>query len=133
MLCGSALQTHWEGASSCWDLRKLVAWPLKFNIEEPSIALNSCLHFVFVSERTLTSIIAYSVLTNNVLLCTIHLFGDTGNIITISGYCGEFFFLYLRFCQPGGMLCHALRHQCRQFFPPRPLLPCLPSLGHCRI
>ena len=105
VLCRSGSRTHWE--SSWRDFRELV-WPLKFNIEQPSIVLNPCLHLIFASERKLTSIIAYTVLTNNVLVSAVHLFGDTENTITICGHCGEFLFLCLRVCQPGSMFCHAL-------------------------
>ena len=59
VLCGSGLQVADR------DLREFIAWPFKFNIEQPSIVLNPCLHFVIVSERKFTSIIAYTVLTNN--------------------------------------------------------------------
>ena len=47
-------------ASSRRDLRKLIAWPLKFDIEQPSIMLNPCFHLVF-SCRKLTSIITYTI------------------------------------------------------------------------
>ena len=68
MLCESGMRTR------CWgDLRELVAWPLKFNIEQPSIVLNPCLHLLFVSERRLTSLIAYTVITNNILVYVVHL------------------------------------------------------------
>ena len=66
-MSGSGLRTHWEWASS-WNLRELIAWPLKFDIEQPSRVLNPCLHLAFISERKLTSIIAYAVLTNDVLV-----------------------------------------------------------------
>ena len=49
VLCGSGLQVADR------DLRELIAWPFKFNIEQLSIVLNPCLHLVFVSERKLTS------------------------------------------------------------------------------
>ena len=72
-----------RGASSWRDIRELIAWLFKFDIEQPSIVLQPCLHLVFVSELKLTSIFAYTVLTNNVLVCTVHLFGDMENTITI--------------------------------------------------
>ena len=80
----------------------------KFNIEQPSIVLNPCLHLPFVSERKFNSVIAYTVLTINVLVCVVYLFGNMENTITICRYCGEFLFLCLRLCQPDGMFCHAL-------------------------
>ena len=61
-----------------------------------------------VSVRKLTSIIAYTVLTNDVLVSAVHLFGDTLNTITIWGYYDEFLFLRLRVCQLDSMVCHAL-------------------------
>ena len=78
-LTGSGSRTHWEWASSWKDLRELVAWTLKFDIEQPSIVLNPlvCLHLVSVCEPKFTSIIAYTILTDNVLVCAVHLFGDT--------------------------------------------------------
>ena len=71
---------HAGRVSSSWELRELVAWLLKFNIEQPSIVLNPCLHVVFFSERKLTSIIAYTVLTNNVLICGVPLFCNTETV-----------------------------------------------------
>ena len=64
-----------------------------YTIEQPSMVFNPCLHLVFVGEHKLTSIIAYTVLTNNVLVSVVQLFGNTENTITIWGYCGEFLFL----------------------------------------
>ena len=63
--CGHTVR----GASSWRDLGELIAWPLKFNIEQPSIVLNSCIHIAFISARKLTSIFAYTVLINNVWFC----------------------------------------------------------------
>ena len=117
VLCRAGSQTHWEGASSWKDLRELVAWPFKFDIEQFSIVLHPCLHLVFVTECKLTRIIAYIVLTNNVLVCAVHLFGDTENTITIWGYHGVFLFVCLRLCQPDGMLCHALGMNVGSFCP----------------
>ena len=48
-------------------VRELIAWPLKLDMEQPGILLNACFHLVFLSERKLTSIIAYPILTQNVL------------------------------------------------------------------
>ena len=97
---------HTEGGTSSWrDLRELIFWPHKLNIEQPSIVLNPCLHLVFVSECKLTNIIANTVVTNNVLFFAVHLFGDMENTTTIWGYCGESFFLHLRLCQPDGIFC----------------------------
>ena len=39
VLCGSGLQTHWEGGQQLGELRELVAWPLKFDIEQPGVGL----------------------------------------------------------------------------------------------
>ena len=70
--------------------------------------LNPWRHLVLASDHKHTSIIAYTFLTNDVLVCVAHLFGDAENIITIQRNCGEFLFLCPRLCQPGSMLCHAL-------------------------
>ena len=48
----------------------------------------SSLHGVFVSERKLTSMIAY-IITIGVLVFPVHLFGDTENTSTIWKYCCE--------------------------------------------
>ena len=45
---------------------------LAIQTEEPSIVLYPCLHLLFVSERN--SIVAYTILTNNVLFCAVYLF-----------------------------------------------------------
>ena len=83
-----------RGASSWRDPKELAAWPHKFNIEQSSIMLDRYLHLVFVSERKLASIIAYTIITSNVLVSAIHLVGDMENTITIWEYCGEFLFLH---------------------------------------
>ena len=56
----------------------------------------------------LPCVITYTVLTNNVLVCVIRLFGDMENTITIWRYCAKFLFLCLKLCQLYGMFCHAL-------------------------
>ena len=83
----------WRGASSWRDLRELVAWPLKFNIEQPSIVLNPCSHLVFVGECKLTSI-THSSHQQCPGLCG-PFFYQYRNAIIIWGYCGEFLFLCL--------------------------------------
>ena len=97
------------GGQQLGDLKELIAWPMatQINIEQPSIVLNPCIHLVFVSERKLTSIIAYTVLTSDVLVSEVHLFGYTENTITIWGYRGEFLILRPRLCQLD-MFCHTL-------------------------
>ena len=50
------------------DFGKLFALALKLDIEQPSIMLNPWFHPIFVSEHKLTSIIEYTVLTNDILL-----------------------------------------------------------------
>ena len=98
-------ECSWGWGSSRQVLRELIAWPLKLDIKQPSIMLNPCFHLVFIDERKLTSIIAYTILTNNVLVCAVYLFGDTENTITILGYCSEFLLLCFQLCQPDGKLC----------------------------
>ena len=100
VLCGSGSWAHWKWDSSWRDLRELIAWPHKFTIEQLSILLNPCLNIVFVRKRKLTSIIVYTVLTNDVPVSVVHLFGYTENTITIWLYCGEFLFLHLWLYQP---------------------------------
>ena len=68
---------------NCWEL-------INLDNEQPRVVLNPCLHLAFVSKRKLTSIIAYSVLTNDVLVCAAHSFGNMENAIAILRYCGEF-------------------------------------------
>ena len=72
-----------------------------------SMLLYPCFHLVIIREHKFTSIIAYTYLANNVLVCVVHLFGNTENT-TIWGYSGKFLFLCLRLCQPDDMLCHVL-------------------------
>ena len=72
------------------------------------MVFDPCFHLVFVSEHKFTSIIMCTVLTNDVLICAVHLFNDMDNTITIWKYCGKFLFLWLRLCQPDGMLCHTV-------------------------
>ena len=57
-LCGSDSWSHCEGTGNWRDLGELITRPLKFDIEQPSIALNPCLHLVFISELNPTSVIA---------------------------------------------------------------------------
>ena len=82
MLFESGSQTHWGGGGSI-NWMKLLAWPLKFDIEQPSIVLTPCHHPVFVSDCELTNIIAYTIFINNVLVCMVHLFGNMENTIAI--------------------------------------------------
>ena len=70
--------------------------------------LNTWLRFVYISERKLTSVIAYAILTKNVLDCVVDLFHNTKNSITIWRNCKELLFLCLRLCQPDGKFCHIL-------------------------
>ena len=51
----------------------------KLDIEEHSIAP---IDLVFVSEHKLTSLIAYMILTNDVMACAGHQFGDTVNALS---------------------------------------------------
>ena len=88
------------------------------------MVLNPCLHLVFVSERKLTSIIAYTVLTSDVLFSAVHLFGYMENTITTWGYYGEFLFLHLRLCRPDSMFCHGLGINVGSFWPPPSCLLC---------
>ena len=67
---------------------------------------NHQMHRVCGSEHKLTSIIVYTVLTSNVLVCAVHLFGNMENTITIWEYCGKYLFLCFRLCEPDGMFCH---------------------------
>ena len=69
------------------------------------------------SQYKLTSIIVYTVLTNNVLVCAVHLFGNMENTITIWEYCGKYFFLCFRLCKPDGMLYHMLGVNVGSFCP----------------
>ena len=78
---------------------------------------NRQVHRVCGSEHKLTSIIVYTVLTNNVLVCAVHLFGNMENTITIWEYCGEYHFLCFRLCQSDGMLCHMLGINVGSFCP----------------
>ena len=61
----------------------------------------------------------HTVLTNNVMVCMVHLFGDTENTVTIWGSCGKFLLLCLRYCQPGGTRCDALGVNVGSFCPLR--------------
>ena len=54
-----------DTASSQRGLRELTAWPLKLDIEQPSIVLNPCLYLVFICYRKITSIIVYHLLWFN--------------------------------------------------------------------
>ena len=73
-----------------------------------SLVLYPCLHLAIFNEHKFTSIVAYTDLANDVLVCAIHLFGNTENTITIWGLSGEFPFPCLRLCQPDGVLYHVL-------------------------
>ena len=62
--------------------------PLKLDIEQSSVMLNPCLRLVFVNECSFISIIAYTILNSDVLVCAAHLFGNTENTITIGDFTG---------------------------------------------
>ena len=103
VLCGPSSWTRWEGGLAIKGSSGSVL--LGHSKSILSIVLNPCFHFVFVSESKLTSIIAYTILTHNILVCTV-LF--TENTVTVCGYCGKFSFLCPMVCQPDSMLCHVL-------------------------
>ena len=101
--------------SSSWrDLRELIAWPHKLNFEQPSIVLNPCFHLVFVNEHKLTSIIAYTVLTNDVLFfCSpsVWLYGKHHH------HLGILWRIPPSLCRPDSMFCHALGINVGSFCP----------------
>ena len=75
-LCGSRQQTH-RGRGGA----KIGATSWSSLLGHPYSSLTSLaypsLHLVFISVCKLTSIIACTVLTNDVLVCVVHLLGDT--------------------------------------------------------
>ena len=73
---------------------------------------SSCLH-----QWTRAHQHHYTVLTNDVLVPAVHLFGYTENTIIIWRYCGEFLFLCLRLCQPDVIFCHVLGINVGSFCP----------------
>ena len=83
---------------------------ISIGISEPHAFYVTCqnhqVHRVCGSECKLTNIIVYTVITNDVLVCAVHLFGNMENTITIWEYFGEYLFLCFRLCNPDGMLCH---------------------------
>ena len=107
-------------------------WMLKFNIEQPSIVLNPCLHLLFVSERRLTSLIAYTVITNNILVYVVHLLCN----MKINHNLGTLWRISLSLLQTLPARRYVLPcayHQCRQFLPPWAPPSCFPSSGHCKL
>ena len=80
------------GGRSRRDLMELIAWPLKLETKQPSIVLNPCFYFVFISERKLTSTIVSTILTHNILVYAVHQFGDSeapsqsGDIVVNSSF-----------------------------------------------
>ena len=72
----------------------------------PSSSFHQWAHLVFISDHKFTSIITYTVLTNNVPVCVVHLFGHMENTTAIWRYGGELLFLCLRLCQSDDMVCH---------------------------
>ena len=114
---------------SCWnELGVFVVWPLKFNIEQPSIVPSSCLrqwaqihqhHYVHNSLQQDTG------------LCDPSVWRYEKKNITIWGYCGEFLFCWLKRCQLDIMHFDALGvnvgNVCLHWPPPS----CPPSSGHC--
>ena len=99
----------------------LIAWHHKFNIKQPSIVLNPSLPLILVSEQKLTSIITYAILITNVLVCAVHLFGDTGNTITVWRYFGEILFLCLRLSNRDSLIWHMRLVSWYPYRQPRPL------------
>ena len=63
----TALQIWVADTLAVVGLRELIAWPFKLNVVEPSMVLCPCLHLVIIIEHKFTSIVAYTVLANNIL------------------------------------------------------------------
>ena len=81
-LCRPGWQTHWEAFGET-PRRSL----LKPDFGEPGIVLSPWQHLAFVSEHKLSSIVVYTVLTNDILVRVFQLFGDkeqTGDTVVNS-------------------------------------------------
>ena len=109
LLCGSELQdTQLEGLQGAHCLATQTGhWAAQHSAQPmPSSSFHQWAHLVFISDHKFTSIITYTVLTNNVPVCVVHLFGHMENTTAIWRYGGELLFLCLRLCQSDDMVCH---------------------------
>ena len=131
LLCGSESWAHWDGTGSRRDLRKLISFSLKLDIEQPSITLYPCF-LVFISAYKLTSVTAYkfSPITSWFVRSICFAIRKTHH------HLGILWQITPSLSQTLPARWHALPcacHQFRRFLPPWPQPTCLPSSAHWKL